>query len=78
MMPPTLPSQIGRVALAAVFATHPECYVVTETLAQAWWDLLSRLITAPADDVDLVWADLVALSEFLCEAPVRPRQEIGP
>jgi hypothetical protein len=75
MMPATLPPQIGRVALAAVFATHPECYVVDDRLADAWWALLGRLITAPADDVDLVWADLVALSEFLCEAPVQPHQE---
>jgi hypothetical protein len=73
MMPAALPPQIGRVALAAVFATHPELYAFPDHLAEAWWDLLGQLITAPADDVDLVWADLVALSEFLCEAPVRQR-----
>jgi hypothetical protein len=75
MMPAALPPQIGRVALAAVFATHPELYRFDERLAQAWWDDLHRLITAPADDVDLVWARLVELSEILCEAPARPRQE---
>jgi hypothetical protein len=75
MMPRALPSQIGRVALAAVFATHPECYVVDSRLADAWWDLLGRLITAPADDVDLVWARLLDPSEFLCEAPVRQRHQ---
>jgi hypothetical protein len=36
---------------------------------------LGRLITAPADDVDLVWGRLIELSEILCEAPARPRQE---
>jgi hypothetical protein len=75
MMPPDLPVEIGRVALAAVFATHPECYRFDERLAQAWWDDLHRLITAPADDVDLIWGRLVALSQVLCEAPARPRQE---
>jgi hypothetical protein len=75
MMPPALAPQIGRVALAAVFASHPELYRFPDTLAEAWWDLLGQLITAPADDVDLVWTRLVNLSEILCEAPARPRQE---
>jgi hypothetical protein len=75
MMPLDLPPAIGRVALAAVFATHPELYAFPDHLAEAWWDLLGQLITAPADDVDLVWARLVDLSEFLCEAPVRQRHQ---
>jgi hypothetical protein len=75
MMPRTLPPQIGRVALAAVFATHPELYAFDPRFADEWWHLLGQLITAPADDVDLVWGRLVELSEILCEAPARPRQE---
>jgi hypothetical protein len=75
MMPRTLPAQIGRVALAAVFGTHPELYDFPAALADEWWDLLGQLITAPADDVDLVWGRLIELSEILCEAPARPRQE---
>jgi hypothetical protein len=75
MMPAPLPSQIGRVALAAVFGTHPELYDFPPALADEWWALLSRLITAPADDVDLVWGRLVELSEILCDAQARPRQE---
>jgi hypothetical protein len=75
MMPPALAPQIGRVALAAVFGTHPELYDFPPALADEWWDLLGRLITAPADDVDLVWGRLLELSGVLCEAPARPRQE---
>jgi hypothetical protein len=75
MMPAPLPCEIGRVALAAVFGTHPELYDFPPALADEWWDLLGQLITAPADDVDLVWGRLIELSEILCEAPVRPRQE---
>jgi hypothetical protein len=75
MMPRALPAQIGRVALAAVFATHPELYRFPAALADEWWGLLGQLITAPADDVDLVWGRLIELSEILCEAPARPRQE---
>jgi hypothetical protein len=75
MMPAALPPQIARVALAAVYATHPEHFAVDEAIAEAWWDLLRHLIRAPADDVDLVWTRLVAVSTTLCEAPDRPRQE---
>jgi hypothetical protein len=75
MMPPTLPVEIGKVALAAVYVSHPELYEFDERLANEWWARLGRLITAPADDVDLVWACLVELSEILCDAPARPRQE---
>jgi hypothetical protein len=75
MMPPGLPVEIGRVALAAVFATHPECYAFPDRLAEEGWHLLGQFITAPADDVDLVWNRLVDLSERLCESPARPRQE---
>jgi hypothetical protein len=75
MMPAPLPREIGRVAVAAVFATHPELYEFPNRLADEWWHLLGQLITAPADDVDLVWGRLLELSEVLCEAPARPRQE---
>jgi hypothetical protein len=75
MMPHSLAPQIGRVALAAVFATHPELYRFPDALAEEWWHLLGQLITAPADDVDLVWARLVELSEVLCDSPARRRQQ---
>jgi hypothetical protein len=75
MMPAALPPQLARVALAAVYATHPEHFAFDAALAEEWWDLLHRLIRVPADDVDLVWTRLVALSTILCEAPARPRQE---
>jgi hypothetical protein len=75
MIRPDLTHQIGRVVLGAVCATHPECYDFPAALAEEWWHLLGQLVTAPADDVDLVWARLLDLSERLCDAPARPRQE---
>jgi hypothetical protein len=78
MMRPAHPRDIGRVALGAVFVTHPELYDFPNRLADEWWHLLGQLTTAPADDVDLVWARLVELSELLCEAPARPSPEPTP
>jgi hypothetical protein len=75
MMRPDLAHQIGRVVLAAAVGTHPELYDFPDALTDEWWHLLGELVTAPADDVDLVWTRLVELSEIVCKAPIRPRQE---
>jgi hypothetical protein len=75
MIRPDLAHQIGRVVLGGICATHPECYDFPDRLAEEWWHLLGELVTAPADDVDLIWTRLVNLSEILCDAPARPRQE---
>lgn len=78
MMPPHLPVEIGKVALAAVYVSHPEHFAFDAAAAEEWWALLRRLIVAPADDLGLVWGRLVTLSEVLCEAPARPSPEPTP